>query len=495
MLKDNKILVGKNKDLEEYFILPNMACRHGLITGASGSGKTITLKVLAESFSSLGCPVFLADVKGDLAGMCKVGDNTEKIQERLKNIGIENFNFRDFSTTFWDVYGDKGIPVRARIEDIGYMIMSRMLGLNETQEGVLNIVFKVASDKGLKLVDLKDLKSVLQYVGDNRGEFTTSYGNISSQSIGSIQRSLLVLEEQAGNDFFGEPNLSINDLMKFDPNTGNGIINVLDATKLFQKPTLYASFLLWLLNELNTKLPELGDVEKPKLVFFFDEAHLLFSDMPSYMIKYVTQVVKLIRSKGVSLFFISQSPKDIPDEILSQLSNKIQHSLRAYTPSEQKNIKAIADSYRSNSSFDTAEVILSLGTGEAIVSFLNEKGEPNIVDRVTILPPQSFMGTIDDITREVFIRNNELYNKYKVSIDDSSAFEQVQSVKEQEEKEKQLIKEEEEKKKLEEKLAREKEKQKTTTRRGKSTTEKAIDRMVTTGVGTLTRKFINKLFK
>ena len=495
MLKDNKILVGKNKDLEEAFILPNMACRHGLITGASGSGKTISLKVLAESFSNLQVPVFLADVKGDLAGMCKEGITGEKIEERLKNIGIENFNFRSFPTVFWDVYKEKGIPVRARIEDIGYMITSRMLGLNEVQEGVLNIVFKVAHDKGLKLVDLKDLKAALQYVGENKDSFKFDYGNISPQSIGSIQRSLLVLEEQAGSDFFGEPSLSINDFMKFDVNTGSGLINVLDATKLFQKPTLYSSFLLWLLNELNTKLPEVGDIEKPKLAFFFDEAHLLFSDMPQYMIKYVSQIVKLIRSKGVSLFFISQSPRDIPDDILSQLSNKIQHSLRAYTPSEQKNIKAIADSYRSNPNFDTAETILSLATGEAIVSFLNEKGEPTIAQRVTILPPQSLMGTIDDITRDNVIKNNELYLKYKDGIDDNSAFEQIKEVKEKEEQEKQMAMVEKEKIELQKKMEKEKEKKTSSTRKTKSTAEKAIDRMVTTGVGTITRKLINKILK
>ena len=430
MYIDNKILIGKSKD-KELFIVPNKANRHGLITGASGSGKTITLKVMAESFSSMGVPVFLADVKGDLAGMCLPGESNEKIQERLNGIGIKDFSFKGFPTVFWDVFG-----------------------INETQEGVLAIIFKIARENGYELIDLKDLRLLLQYVAENSKQYTITYGNIASQSVGSIQRSLLMLEEQGGDYFFGEPAIDINDFIKINEN-GLGNINILHATELYKQPTLYACFLLWLLTALNGTLPEVGDLDKPKMVFFFDEAHLLFDELPDYMLTQVTQIVKLIRSKGIGLYFISQSPKDIPDEILAQLGNKVQHTLRAYTPAEQKVIKAVADSYRANPEFNTEEAISALGTGEALISFMNEKGEPNIVEKATILPPQSQMGAIDDSIRLMVVSKSAFMEKYDTIIDRESAFEILSK----EMEEKRLVEQEAQKAKEEKKLKEEQEKE------------------------------------
>ena len=449
MYIDNKILIGKSKE-KELFIVPNKANRHGLITGASGSGKTITLKVMAESFSSMGVPVFLADVKGDLAGMCLPGESNEKIQERLEGIGIKDFSFKGFPTVFWDVFGKSGHPIRATLQSIGSTILSRMLGLNETQEGVLAIIFKIARENGYELIDLKDLRLLLQYVAENSKQYTITYGNIASQSVGSIQRSLLMLEEQGGDYFFGEPAIDINDFIKTNEN-GLGNINVLHATELYKQPTLYACFLLWLLTAINGTLPEVGDLDKPKMVFFFDEAHLLFDELPDYMLTQVIQIVKLIRSKGIGLYFISQSPKDIPDEILAQLGNKVQHTLRAYTPAEQKVIKAVADSYRANPEFNTEEAISALGTGEALISFMNEKGEPNVVEKATILPPQSQMGSIDDSIRLMVVSKSAFMGKYDTVVDRESAFEILS--KEMEEKraaEQEIIKAKEEKKLQEE---------------------------------------------
>ena len=453
MYIDNKILIGKSKD-KELFIVPNKANRHGLITGASGSGKTITLKVMAESFSSMGVPVFLADVKGDLAGMCLPGESNEKIQERLNGIGIKDFSFKGFPTVFWDVFGKSGHPIRATLQSIGSTILSRMLGLNETQEGVLAIIFKIARENGYELIDLKDLRLLLQYVAENSKQYTITYGNIASQSVGSIQRSLLMLEEQGGDYFFGEPAIDINDFIKINEN-GLGNINVLHATELYKQPTLYACFLLWLLTALNGTLPEVGDLDKPKMVFFFDEAHLLFDELPDYMLTQVTQIVKLIRSKGIGLYFISQSPKDIPDEILAQLGNKVQHTLRAYTPAEQKVIKAVADSYRANPEFNTEEAISALGTGEALISFMNEKGEPNVVEKATILPPQSQMGSIDDSIRLMVVSKSAFMEKYDTIIDRESAFEILSK----EMEEKRLVEQEAQKAKEEKKLKEEQEKE------------------------------------
>ena len=427
MLLDNKILIGKSND-KELYILPDKANRHGLITGASGSGKTITLKVMAESFSADGVPVFLADVKGDLAGMCQPGVNNEKITERLNKLGIaDKFTFESFPTVFWDVYGESGHPIRTTVSNVGSTILSRMLGLTEAQAGVLAIAFKIAKDTDLELIDLKDLRLLLQHIGENRTEFTTNYGNVSVQSIGGIQRSILMLQEQGGDYFFGEPAIDINDFIKFDTENGYGHINILHAAELFKQPILYSCFMLWILTYLNQNLPEVGDLEKPKMVFFFDEAHLLFDDMPKYMLTQVTQVVKLIRSKGIGLYFISQTPNDIPNDIQAQLGNRVQHTLRAYTPAEQKVVKAVANSFRANPEFDTEQAILELGTGEALVTFLNEKGEPGVVEKVTILPPQSLMGTIDNDVRLHVIDNSRFKGKYDELLDRESAFEKIQA--------------------------------------------------------------------
>ena len=448
MLKNEKILVGKNSNKEVY-LLPNMANRHGLITGASGSGKTITLKVLAESFASAGIPVFLSDVKGDLAGCAVEGSSSESLEKRLKDLKITDFEYKSFPVIFWDLFETYGHPIRTTIKEIGSSILAIMLGLTEVQEGVLDIVFKIAEDENLELIDLKDLKSALQFVGDNKKDYITKYGNITSQSIGVIQRSLLALERQGADKFFGEPALDIKDFLKTSDGIGN--INILHAVELFNNPDLYASFLLWLLVELFNKLPEVGDLDKPKMIFFFDEAHLLFNELPNYRLKRIVQIVKLIRSRGVGLYFISQKPTDIPNEVISQLSNRVQHTLRAYTPAEQKVVKTAAEAFRVNPEFNTEKAILELGTGEALVSFLNEKGEPSIVEKVTILPPQSAMGTIDDMKRNKIINNSPLVGKYEERIDNESAHEKITKKNEEENTRK-----EEEKAKLEqEKLEKE----------------------------------------
>lgn len=484
MYCNNKILVSKVED-KELAILTNMANRHGLITGASGSGKTITLKVIAESFSDAGVPVFLADVKGDLAGMCVKGSTNPKIEERLASLKIDTFEFKDFPIHFWDIYGEYGHPIRTTISNVGAKLLARMLSLTEVQEGVLTIVFKIAEDNNWNLIDLKDLRLILQYVGDNREKYTIQYGNVSTQSIGAIQRSLLMLEEQGGDFFFGEPSLNIKDFIKFSPSDGRGYINILHAVKLFQHPDLYANFLLWLLTELYNKMPEVGDLSKPKLVFFFDEAHLLFNEMPSDLLKQVIQVVKLIRSKGIGLYFISQNPKDIPDEVLAQLSNRVQHALRAYTPAEQKAVKAAAESFRVNPNIDTEQAIMSLGTGEALISFLNEDGEPTIVEQGIILPPQSAMGTIDGSIRNQIINNSLLKGKYDTKEDKESAFEKLtQTI--DEEKQAALEAEEKKQKEKEEKQASKKKK--------KSKTEKAADKLTNSAMNTLGRKIGNSIF-
>ncbi len=476
MFINNKILIGKSKDNDVY-LLPKMANRHGIISGASGSGKTITLKVLAESFSACGVPVFLVDVKGDLAGTCLSGIENENIDKRIKDLNLEDFYFSSFPTTFWDVYGDFGHPIRTTIKNIGPKLLSRMLNLTDAQEGVLTIVFKIAEDENLDIIDLKDLKALLTYVGEKRKDYTLQYGNITSQSIGSIQRNLLSLEDEGGDYFFGKPDFDIKDFIKFDVNNGYGFINILHAVTLFQKPTLYATFLLWLLTNLYNTLPEVGDIDKPKIAFFFDEAHLLFSEMPDHLIKQIIQIVKLIRSKGIGLYFISQSPSDIPDEILSQLGNRIQHVLRYYTKNDEKAIKTAANSFRSNSSFDTEEAIKSLKTGEALISVQNEEGEPTIVEKVTILPPQSLMGTIDDIKRQEVIKNSQFYQKYENRIDDNSAYEKINELlKNEEAPVKEVKKEKTEKKKT-------------------SKIEKAATKLTNSTLNTLGRKIGNSIFK
>ena len=469
MFIDGKILIGKSGE-KELFILPEMANRHGLITGATGSGKTVTIKVMAESFSKMGVPVFLADVKGDISGTCQPGEMTEKIKSRVKSLNLKDFEPEAFPVIFWDVFGKDGHPIRATIQDIDPVILSRMLGLSEVQEGVLAIALRIARDKGMQVIDLKDLRSLLNYVGENRKEYILSYGNMSSQSIGSIQRSVIQLEDQGGDKFFGEPALDILDFIKEDRITGYGNINILHAVELFKQPNLYSTFMLWLLSTLNSTLPEVGDLDRPKIVFFFDEAHLLFNELPNYMLVKITQIVKLIRSKGIGLYFISQTPNDIPKDILAQLSNKVQHTLRAYTPADQKIVKAVADSFRPNPEFDTEEAIMSLGTGEAIISFANEKGEPNIVEKATILPPQSYIGAISPAVRLMILEKSGLNGKYEESFDRESAYEVIKSEYEEnqakeeqkrleiekEKEEKELAKQKEQEEKQAEKVAKEK---------------------------------------
>lgn len=484
MYINNKILVGKN-DSTEAVLLTNMANRHGLITGASGTGKTITLKVLAESCSSAGVPVLLTDIKGDLAGMCVKGQMNDKLKERLDTLKIDNFTFNDFPTHFWDVYSTLGHPIRTTIDNIGYQLLARMLGLTEAQEGVLAIVFKIASDKNLKLIDLKDLRLLLQYVGDKRKEYTLEYGNVTLQSIGAIQRNLLILESEGGDYFFGEPAFDIKDFIKFSALNGKGYINILDSTTLVKKPNLYSSFLLWLLNELYNTLPEVGDLDKPKLVLFFDEAHLIFEDMPDYILKNIVQIVKLIRSKGVGLYFISQNPKDIPDEVLAQLQNKVQHALHAYTPSEAKVVKSAADSFRPNPNFNTEEAIKSLSTGEALVSFLQENGEPSIVEKVTILPPESSMTTIDNTIRLNVLNNSLFKGKYDTKLENISAFETLTEQIQKENQEIEYQKQLQEQEKINKKQAKQK----------KSKEDKALDRMTNSAMSTIGRKIGNSIFK
>lgn len=424
MLLDNKILIGKTENGTELSILPQMANRHGIITGASGSGKTITLKVMAESFSDAGVPVFLADVKGDLAGTAVKGEITDAVQKRLDKLSLKGFEAKSFPVRFWDLFGTEGHPLRATVESVGPEVLSIMLGLSEAQEGNLAIAFAIAKDENLALIDLKDLRAVLQYVSENKDKYSTKYGNITTQSIGVIQRSLLTLENQGADHFFGQPALEIQDFFALED--GKGVINILHAVTLFESPDMYAAFLLWLLTTLFSTSPEVGDLDKPKLVFFFDEAHLLFNGMPGYRLKRIVQIVKLIRSRGIGLYFISQSPTDVPDEILAQLGNRVQHSLRAYTPSEQKAVHAAAQAFRVNPKFDTEKAILELGTGEALISFQNEEGAPEIVERATILPPQSLMGAIDGITRNKVINASPLVGKYDEVVDAESAAEIIQ---------------------------------------------------------------------
>ncbi len=403
-------------------LLPQMANRHGLITGATGTGKTVTLQSIAERLSYAGVPVFMADVKGDLSGMGAEGIPSEKLLKRVADLGLEGFQPYANSVAFWDVFGDNGIPVRATISDMGPLLLARLLNLNDTQTGVLQLVFKIADDQGLLLLDLKDLRAMVQHVGDNAKEFTTEYGNVSAASIGAIQRGLLTLEQQGGDQFFGEPMLDIHDLMQVDEN-GRGVINVLAAEKLVQAPALYSTFLLWLLSELFEQLPEAGDLDKPKLVFFFDEAHLLFSDAPQALTDKVEQVVRLIRSKGVGVYFVTQNPLDVPEKILGQLGNRVQHALRAFTPRDQKAVQAAAQTMRANPKFDAATAITELGVGEALVSFLDEKGRPNVVERSIIFPPASRLGPLTADERKTMIQTSPLLATYGQTVDRESAYE------------------------------------------------------------------------
>ena len=454
MYLDNTVYMGLAED-QRVLLDPKMCNRHGLIAGASGTGKTITMKVMAESFSDAGIPVFLCDVKGDVSGICTPGEDSEGMQKRIDKFGIrDDFEFKSYPATFWDIYGENGHPIRATVSDMGPELLSRILGLTPAQEGVLNIVFRIADDKGLLLIDLKDLRSLLSYVGDHKDEYTTTYGNIATQSLGGIVRSLLPLESQGGDLFFGEPALDIHDWIRTTYD-GRGMINVLDSVKLVQNPTLYATFLLWMMSELFEQLPEVGDMEKPKLIFFFDEAHMLFTDTPKVMVQKIEQVVKLIRSKGVGIFFVTQSPSDIPDSVLAQLSNRVQHALRAYTPAEQKAITVAARSLRANPAFKAEEVITELGVGQALVSFLDSEGIPQIVQKTSIICPQSLMAPADPGDRAKSVQNDSMA-KYDEMVDNLSAFEMLE---EQKAKDEEQAKKDAEIEELKKQLEEEKKKQ------------------------------------
>ena len=416
------LLIAKGKT--DIFLLPKMANRHGLIAGATGTGKTVTLRVLAEQFSQIGVPVFMADVKGDLSGLPFPGGENPKVTERVSKLGLKDFSFEDYPVAFWDVFGEQGHPVRTTISEMGPLLLSRILSLNEIQSGVLSITFKIADDNGWLLLDLKDLRAMAQFVGDNAEQFKTQYGNISAASIGAIQRNLLTLEEQGANKYFGEPALNIEDLMQTG-SKGKGMINILTADKLMQSPRIYATFLLWLLSELFEQLPEVGDPEKPRLVFFFDEAHLLFEDVPKALEEKIEQVVRLIRSKGVGVYFVTQNPLDLPETVLGQLGNRVQHALRAFTPKDQKSVKVAAETFRANPKLNVVKAITELGVGEALVSVLDEKGTPTIVERALIYPPHSRLSPLNPEERTRFVRESVLYGHYEKTVDRESAYEKL----------------------------------------------------------------------
>lgn len=413
------------KSDKKLYLLPQMANRHGLIAGATGTGKTVTMQVLAENFSRIGVPVFMADVKGDLSGISQPNPGNPKITQRIEQLQIKGYEPKGCPVAFWDIFGEQGHPARTTISEMGPLLLGRLLDLNDTQSGVLSLVFKIADDNGLLLIDLKDLRSMLQYAGDNAAQFRTTYGNIAPATIGTIQRNLLTLEEQGGESMFAEPALNLFDLFKTD-SSGRGVINILAADRLMQTPKVYAPFLLWMLAELFEKLPEVGDLEKPKLVFFFDEAHLLFNDIPRALEEKIEQVARLIRSKGIGIYFVTQNPLDVPDVILGQLGNRFQHALRAFTPRDQKAVRAAATTFRTNPKLDVETVITQLGVGEALVSLLDEKGMPGIVERAFIYPPWSQIGPIDPAQRQGIIRQSLLYGQYEKTVDRESAFELLQ---------------------------------------------------------------------
>lgn len=419
MTENQGIYIGKGQT--NVFLSPRLANRHGLIAGATGTGKTVTLQILAEGFCDIGVPVFMADVKGDLAGMSMAGSANPKLEERATEIGLQDYTYKAYPTILWDLFGEQGHPIRTTISDMGPLLLSRLLDLNDTQEGVMNIAFKLADDEGLLLLDFKDLRSIINFVGQNAKDLTTRYGNVSPASIGAIQRRLLVLEQQGGENFFGEPALDLSDLMRTD-NNGRGYISILAANKLMLNPKLYSTFLLWLLAELFEQLPEVGDLDKPRLVFFFDEAHLLFSDAPKALLNKIEQVVRLIRSKGVGVYFVTQNPLDVPNDVLGQLGNRVQHGLRAFTPKDKKAVKAAADTFRANPDFDANEVITQLGVGHALVSTLEEKGIPGVVQQVMVRPPCSRMGPISQSERQSIIKG-PYYGRYEKTIDRISAHE------------------------------------------------------------------------
>jgi hypothetical protein len=445
------LLIAKSD--KELYLVPKMANRHGLIAGATGTGKTVSLQVLAETFSALGVPVFMADVKGDLSGVARANPGNPKVTARIEEMKVSGYTPQPSPVCFWDLYGEKGHPLRTTISEMGPLLLSRLLNLNEVQSGVLNLVFRLADDNGLLLLDLKDLRKMLEYTGENREKFTSDYGNISPASIGTIQRGLLMLEEQGVEKFFGEPAVDLMDFIQTD-NKGKGIINILAADKLMLSPGVYSTFLLWLLSELFEQLPETGDPEKPKLVFFFDEAHLLFDEAPGILIDKIEQVVRLIRSKGVGIYFVTQNPLDIKDNVLGQLGNRIQHAIRAFTPKDLKAVKAAAETFRANPSVNVEETITQLGVGEALVSFLDEKGIPFMVEKARIVPPQSQIGPITEDERRRIIQQSPVYGAYEKLIDRESAFEVLQKRIEQQQAEKEQLEKEQQRMKEEQRMER-----------------------------------------
>ncbi|MBQ7938619.1 MAG: DUF853 family protein [Oscillospiraceae bacterium] len=476
------------------YLEPSMANRHGLIAGATGTGKTVTLKVLAESFSEMGVPVFLCDIKGDLTGMCVPGKETKHIRRSIDNMGLDSvgYDYASFPVRFFDVYGKNGHPVRTTITDMGPELLARLLGLNDTQSGVLRIVFRIADDEQLLLTDLKDLRAMVQYVGDNAKEYKLTYGNVSAQSVGAIQRALLALEDEGGNTFFGEPELDLHDWVEWDEN-GKGVMNILECQELFQHPLLYGTFLLWMLSEIYEMFPEAGDLEKPKFAFFFDEAHLLFDDAPKALLEQIERMVRLIRSKGVSVWFITQHPSDIPDSVLGQIGNRVQHGLRAYTPADQKALRAAANSFRTNPNFDTEETLTLLGTGEALVSVLDAKGIPTIVEKANILPPRSSMDAASEADVQFAIKQSPLFGKYEETEENESAFEKISEQREEEAKEAEKAAKEEAKAKEKEKKEKEKAKKKKSTAAKKTTS--AFNKTVNSAANTIGREIGKKVVR
>ena len=508
MFTEDKQFYIAHCDNGPLYLVGKMANRHGLICGATGTGKTVTLQVLAESFSQAGVPCFMADMKGDLSGISQAGQMSSFIEKRLPEFfpaepvegedtsHLSTFNpqlFHGCPTRFFDVFGEQGHPLRATISEMGPQLLARLLNLNETQTGVLNIVFKIADDRGLLLIDMKDLRLMLDYVAKNAKEFTTTYGTITSMSVGAIQRALLALEAEGADQFFGEPSFNVYDFLQTEQ--GHGIMNVLAADKLMLNPKLYSTFLLWLLSELYTQLPEVGDLELPKLIFFFDEAHMLFKDTSKALVDKIEQVIRLVRSKGVGVYFVTQSPDDIPEAIAGQLGNRVLHGLRAYTPKEQKTVKAAAQTFRTNPNFNTEAAILELGTGEALVSFLDAKGAPTIVERAKILFPLSQIGAISDEQREAIIRQSRLYGQYEKTFDRESAYEMLVEEQKQAEKRAQKESEEEEKRKAKEAKEKEKAKSSKSSSKKKSTGRKAIEKTINTTATTFGRQLGKSIFR
>lgn len=503
MFYNGKIWMGKSGE-EQVSVLLTMANRHGLIAGATGTGKTVTLKVLAESFSDAGVPVFLADVKGDLAGMCRPGADSGDMKERMERFGLLEcgFKYRAYPTCFWDIYGEKGLPLRTTVSEMGPVLLSRLLDLNATQSDILTIVFRIADDEGLLLIDSKDLRSMLNHVAENNKEYSADYGNIAKQSVNSILRSLVALEEQGADRFFGEPALDIHDWFRTD-DQGRGVINILHSESLINNPMMYSTFMLWMLSELFETMPEAGDCQRPKMVFFFDEAHLLFKGAPKALLQKVEQVVKLVRSKGIGIYFITQSPKDVPDEVLGQLGNKIQHALHAYTPADQKAVRAAAQSFRVNPEFDTQEVLTQLGIGEALVSCLQEDGTPSMVRRCAVLPPQSQMGPVGETERRQEIENSPLYARYQAMIDRDSAYEFFQRKARQDElalnQEKESEAQQKEAQRAEKEAQREAERQEKAREREQAAAlrarKRAVGSVAKTAAGTIGRELGNEIGK